>query len=146
MYSYLRTDPAKVLGRDLVDDFMGRLLALSVGELDGVTPLYPWMSLHLNGMRHEIHNDSCNGTYAYIFSLTSDARDFTGGETCVCKSGAFDQLEPRRNKAWQGFFEVIPPAFNQLLLMDDRLAHMVPVVQGTMNPANGRVCLTGHFV
>jgi hypothetical protein len=53
-------------------------------------------------------------------------------------------LEPRQFKVWRGYFYVIPPLFNQLLLFDDRLAHMVPVVQGTMNPVHGRLCLTGH--
>jgi Rps23 Pro-64 3,4-dihydroxylase Tpa1-like proline 4-hydroxylase len=103
------------------------------------------MSLHLNGMRHEVHNDSSNGTYGYAFSLTRDVASFTGGETCVARPRVFDELEPRRNVVWHGYFEVIPPRFNQLVLFDDRLPHMVPVVQGTMDPASGRVCLTGHL-
>jgi hypothetical protein len=41
---------------------------------------------------------------------------------------------------------VIPPLYDQLALFDDRLPHMVPVVQGTMNPLEGRVCLTGHLI
>ncbi|WP_147262783.1 hypothetical protein [Roseiarcus fermentans] len=145
VYCYLRTDPAKVLGRELVDDFLQRLRDFCATELQDMTALHPWMSLHLNGMRHEVHNDSCNGTYAYVFSLTRDVDRFTGGETCVARSGVFEELEPRRNNAWHGFFEVFPARFNQLVLFDDRLPHMVPVVQGTMNPLAGRLCLTGHL-
>lgn len=144
VYCYLRTDAVKVLGRELVDDFMQHLHKLCVAELHGAVAGTPWMSLHLNGMRHEIHNDACNGTAAYIYSLTKDPSKFTGGETCVVKAGVFDDLG-RHNSAWHGFFEVISPRFNQLILFDDRLAHMVPVVQGTMNPVDGRVCLTGHI-
>jgi Rps23 Pro-64 3,4-dihydroxylase Tpa1-like proline 4-hydroxylase len=103
------------------------------------------MTLHLNGMRHEVHNDSSNGLYAYVFSLTRDASAFTGGETCVARANVFDAYEPRQNNAWHGYFEVFPPLFNQLVLFDDRLAHMVPVVQGSMDPERGRVCLTGHL-
>jgi hypothetical protein len=145
VYCYLRTDPAKVLGRDLIDDFMQFFATFCQRELNDVKPLNPWMSLHLNGMRHEVHNDSCNGTYAYVYSLTRDVTSFTGGETCVARPGVFDALEPRRNNAWNGYFEVVPPTFNHLVLFDDRLAHMVPVVQGSMNPLRGRVCLTGHL-
>jgi Rps23 Pro-64 3,4-dihydroxylase Tpa1-like proline 4-hydroxylase len=54
-------------------------------------------------------------------------------------------MEPRANNAFNGYFEVVPPRFNQLVLFDDRLAHMVPVVQGTMDPLQGRLCLTGHL-
>jgi hypothetical protein len=145
VYCYLRTDPAKVLGRAAVDDFMQCLERYCERQLPTVKPMSPWMSLHLNGMRHEVHNDACNGTYAYIYSLTRDINEFTGVETCVARPLVFDEVEPRRNNAWHGFFEVIPPVFNQLVLFDDRLAHMVPVVQGTMNPLSGRVCLTGHL-
>jgi hypothetical protein len=144
MYTYLRTDPAKAIGKDLVDDFVKHLAAFCAKELEGAIPLSPWLTLHLNGMRHELHNDSQNGTYGYVYSLTRAPEAFSGGETCVSREGAFDGLEPRRFKAWQGYFEVVPPLFNQLLLFDDRLAHMVPVVQGTMNPLHGRLCLTGH--
>ena len=49
------------------------------------------MTLHLNGMRHEGHNDSCNGTYAYIFSLTPDLSTFTGGQTIII--GTVDEIE-----------------------------------------------------
>jgi hypothetical protein len=145
VYCYLRTDPVKVIGQDLVDDFMRYLNTFCRSELDRTTPTAPWMTLHLNGMRHEVHNDSCNGTYAYIYSLSRGLSSFTGGQTCVARPRIFDELEPRRNNAWEGFFEVIPPLFNQLVLFDDRLAHMVPVVQGTMNPLSGRLCLTGHL-
>jgi len=146
VYCYLRTDAVKVLGGDLIDDFLTRLEALCDSELEGVSPRSPWLSLHLDGMRHEIHNDSCNGVYGYVYSLTRNPNAFSGGQTCVAKERVFDALEPRQPKAWQGYFEAIPPVYDQLTLFDDRLPHMVPVVQGTMNPLDGRVCLTGHLV
>ena len=146
VYCYLRTDATKVLGVDLVDDFLTRLEVLCLAELGGVSPRSPWMSLHLNGMRHEIHNDSCNGVYGYVYSLTRNSSSFTGGQTCVAREQVFDALEPRQPKAWRRYFEVFPPVYDQLILFDDRLPHMVPVVQGTMNPLEGRVCLTGHLV
>jgi len=146
IYCYLRTDAVKVLGGDLIDDFLTRLEALCDSELNGVSPRSPWLSLHLDGMRHEIHNDSCNGVYGYVYSLTRNANSFSGGQTCVAREEVFDALEPRQPKAWQGYFEVIPPVYNQLTLFDDRLPHMVPVVQGSMNPLEGRLCLTGHLI
>jgi len=146
VYCYLRTDAAKVLGADLVNDFLSHLETLCLSELGGVSPRSPWMTLHLNGMRHEIHNDSGNGVYGYVYSLTRNSSRFSGGQTCVAREQVFDALEPRQPKAWLRYFEVIPPVYDQLILFDDRLPHMVPVVQGTMNPLEGRVCLTGHLV
>ncbi|MFY9939326.1 MAG: hypothetical protein WAK33_20760 [Silvibacterium sp.] len=70
VYCYLRTDPEKVIGRELVDDFVKHLAAFCATELAGAAPLSPWLTLHLNGMRHEVHNDSENGTYGYVYSLT----------------------------------------------------------------------------
>ncbi len=136
---YLRTDPEKVIGKELVGDFVKCFTEFCSAELGGTKPLAPWLTLHLNGMRHEIHNDSENGTYGYVYSLTRSVDAFTGGETCVVREDVFDCLEPRQFKVWRGYFEVIRPVFNQLLLFDDRLAHMVPVVQGTMNPLDGRL-------
>jgi hypothetical protein len=146
VYCYLRTDAMKVLGSDLVADFLACLDELCLSELNGVSPRSPWMSLHLEGMRHEIHNDSENGVYGYVYSLTRNPNAFSGGQTCVARQLVFDALEPRQSNAWQGYFEVIPPLYDQLTLFDDRLPHMVPVVQGTMNPLQGRLCLTGHLV
>jgi hypothetical protein len=91
VYCYLRTDPVKVLGRDLVEDFMRCLNTLARSELERTIPTAPWMTLHLNGMRHEVHNDSCNGTYAYIFSLIPDLSTFTGGQTIII--GTVDEIE-----------------------------------------------------
>ncbi len=89
VYCYLRTDPEKVIGRELVDDFVKHLAAFGATELAGAAPLSPWLTLHLNGMRHEVHNDSENGTYGYLYSLTSSVDTFTGGETCVARKAAF---------------------------------------------------------
>src|SRR6202049_4638617 len=134
VYCYLRTDAIKVLGADLVDDFVTRLEELCLSQLNGVSPLSPWMSLHLNGMRHEIHNDSCNGVYGYVYSLTRNTDAFSGGQTCVARAHVVDALERRRTSGWRKYFEVFPPVYDQLILFDDRLPHMVPVVQGTMDP------------
>lgn len=143
LYYYLRTKAARILGDELIADFMQQLAGLG---LDGLTPSVPWLTVHLNGMYHRLHNDALNGTYAYIYSLTRDTNHFTGGETLVIREpGVFEPKEPRHNCAWNGFYEVHPPHFNQLILFDDRLAHEVPVVQGTINLMHGRVCLTGHF-
>ena len=98
VYTYLRTDPAKVIGKELVDDFVKHLTTFCVEELAGLTPLPPWLTLHLNGTRHEIHNDGKNGSYGYVYSLTRSLEAFTGGETCVSREGVFDSLEPRQLK------------------------------------------------
>ena len=64
----------------------------------------------------------------------------------MAREQVFDALEPRRPSGWRKYFEVFPPVYDQLILFDDRLPHMVPVVQGTMDPLQGPLCLTGHLV
>lgn len=144
VYTYLRTDPRKVLGEALMDDFNQTLNAFADEHLPGVRPLGAWLTLHLAGMRHEIHSDARNGTYAFVYSLTTQPQSFTGGETCLLKSDALD-VEPRIDKAFQSFVDVYPPMFGQLVIFDDRIPHFVPPVMGNLNPLEGRLCLTGHF-
>lgn len=144
LYCYLRTDPRKVLGDELINDFNTTLAAYAHAELGEVQPMGAWLTLHLAGMRHDLHNDSRNGTYAFVFSLTPQPMKFTGGETCLLKENAM-VLEPRQNNAWNGLMDIVVPTFNQLLLFDDRVPHQVPPVMGSLDPVEGRLALTGHL-
>jgi hypothetical protein len=42
-------------------------------------------------------------------------------------------------------YELIPAHFNQLLVFDDRIVHGTPVIEGSMDPLEGRIALVGHL-
>jgi hypothetical protein len=45
----------------------------------------------------------------------------------------------------EGFFRSIEPRFNRLLVFDDRMPHAVQIVEGNMDPSEGRIVLHGHI-
>lgn len=146
-YTYLRTAPEKVIERALIEQFIARLKAHALDTLGMDTVTWPYLSLYVEGCGQTIHNDSRNGAFGFVYSLTRwDQRRFTGGETQIFReqdywgSGRF-----REAGAGTSFYELIPSRYNQLLLFDDRLLHGVPMVRGTLDPREGRLVLHGHL-
>ena len=147
MYTYLRTDPTRVLSRDLVEAFLSHLTAWSIQNLGLAKVSRPYLSLYINGCHQGFHNDSENGRLAYVFSLTDwDTRRFTGGETILLKDQPY-WGSPRITNSGAGtdFYHLVPPLFNRLLVFDDRVIHGVRQLQGGMDPRECRVVLHGHI-
>jgi 2-oxoglutarate-Fe(II)-dependent oxygenase superfamily protein len=145
LYSYLRTDAERVIGRDHVDAFHGALRAWSTGHLGMAEASWPYLSLYIPGCRQGWHNDARNGRFAFVYSLTRNERRTTGGETLVMRDG-----DPFRDHlvsatAGRGLYEAIEPRFNRLVIFDDRLPHAVERVDGLMDPVEGRFVLHGHL-
>jgi hypothetical protein len=145
-YTYLRTAPQKVLGDALAAGFQRRMEALARLHLGMDRVTWPYLSLYVEGCVQTLHNDSRNGAFGYVYSLTNwDQRRFSGGETLVFREqdywagGHF-----RESGAGTAFYELIASRFNQLLMFDDRLIHGVPEVRGTSDPREGRLVLHGH--
>jgi hypothetical protein len=148
LYTYLRTNPESVLPANVVQQFRSWLSrwALDTLGLTLVTP--PYLSLYVNGCKQELHNDSGNGRWGYVYSLTRwEGRSFLGGETMILRedeywvTGRF-----KLPAAGRGLYDVIPARFNQLVVFDDRLIHAVPRIEGSMNPLEARVVLHGHIL
>jgi hypothetical protein len=146
-YTYLRTAPEKVIARHMVDRFIEQLGRFATKRLGMDIVTWPYLSLYVEGCGQILHNDSKNGAFGYVFSLTRwDQRKFEGGETLIFRehdywaSGRF-----RDAGAGVAFYEKIPSHFNQLLVFDDRLIHGVPEVRGTTDPREGRIVLHGHM-
>lgn len=146
-YTYLRTQPAKVLGPELVQAFTQQLRHFALTRLGLSTVTHPLLSLYVDGCRQGLHNDAANGSMAYVHSLTRwESRRFEGGETQV-----FHQVDYWRDGLYRQpgagtrYFELIPSLFNRLVLFDDRLAHAVPELHGSMDPRQGRLVLHGHL-
>ncbi|HEX4613667.1 MAG TPA: hypothetical protein VH092_36130 [Urbifossiella sp.] len=146
-YTYLRTDPGKVIPEPLLAQFKQRLDAWARATLGLSTSLDPWLSLYVDGCGQTIHNDSLNGQMGYVYSLTRwEGRTFLGGETLLFRPENYWETERvKTSGAGTSFYDKVPSRFNQLLVFDDRVIHGVQPVQGTMDPLAGRVVLHGHL-
>lgn len=145
LYTYFRTTPEKVLPRSLVGRFHARLgrWALETLGLGFVT--WPYLSLYVDGCCQHLHNDSTNGRFGFVYSLTRDQRDSRGGETMVLREGDLFRSHLTRNGAGPSMHELIAPRFNRLTIFDDRMPHGVRRIEGSMDPAEGRIVMHGHI-
>ncbi|HEX8654178.1 MAG TPA: hypothetical protein VF693_03015 [Allosphingosinicella sp.] len=146
LYTYFRTFPHKVIPRPLVERFQAALTAwawnfLGIGRVSS-----PLLSLYIPGCSQAFHNDSRNGRFGFVYSLTRDERQTRGGETLVMREGDLFRANLDRPQAGHGgFYDVIEPRFNRLTIFDDRMPHAVQRVDGAMDPVEGRFVLHGHI-
>jgi hypothetical protein len=145
LYTYLRTGPEKVIGREHVEAFMRALRNWSLGTLGMGKVTWPYLSLYVSGCRQGWHNDSTNGRFGFVYSLTMGERRTTGGETLIFREGDPFRGNLTRGTAGRGLYEAIEPRFNRLVAFDDRLTHAVAQVEGVMDPVEGRFVLHGHL-
>jgi hypothetical protein len=145
LYTYLRTVPEKVIERALVDRFVRGLTIWSEYMLGLGHVTRPYLSLYVDGCEQKLHNDSTNGRFGFVYSLTKDERKTFGGETIVLKEGDLFRNNMGNASAGTGLLDLIEPKFNRLTLFDDRMPHGVQRVEGSMNPVEGRFVLHGHI-
>jgi hypothetical protein len=144
-YTYLRTQPEKVIQRSSVERFMGLLHAWSSETLGLARLSWPYLSLYVSGCRQGLHNDAKNGRFGFVYSLTRDDRRSVGGETLVLRHGDPFLRNLRKAVAGTALYELVEPRFNRLVVFDDRMIHGVQLVEGSMDPAEGRFVLHGHI-
>jgi hypothetical protein len=145
LYTYLRTRPGKVLGASLADAFATCLCDWSTSTLGLSTVTASYLSLYVDGCRQGQHNDSGNGRFAFVYSLTKDHRMSTGGETLIWREDDYFATRLHRPGAGETFFTAIEPKFNRLVIFDDRMPHAVQLVEGNMDPLEGRLVIHGHL-
>ena len=145
LYTYLRTAPEKVLQRADIELFMEVLSSWSVSRLGLRHVTWPYLSLYVSGCRQNLHNDTGNGDFAFVYSLTRNDRRSTGGETIVLHEGDLFRRHVATPCAGKNLFDAIEPRFNRLVVFDDRLVHGVERVEGAMDPREGRFVLHGHL-
>ena len=145
LYTYLRCSPGRVISPERMQTFMRILNRWSLETLGLSMVTHPYLSMYVSGCRQAWHNDSGNGRFAYVFSLTRDQRATTGGQTLVMRAGDGLLNNLTRPSTEHRFFETIAPRFNRLVLFDDRAPHAVETVLGSMDPVEGRFVLHGHM-
>jgi hypothetical protein len=144
-YTYLRTQPEKVIRRASVERFMGLLQAWSSETLGLARLSWPYLSFYISGCRQGLHNDANNGRFGFVYSLTRDERRSTGGETIVLRCGDPFLRNLRKASAGTAIYDLVEPRFNRLVVFDDRMVHGVQLVEGSMDPVEGRFVLHGHI-
>ncbi|MEA3063149.1 MAG: hypothetical protein QOJ94_2930 [Sphingomonadales bacterium] len=145
LYTYLRTAPEKVLPPDLVRSFHDRLSRWALERLGLTCVTWPNLSLYVDGCVQHLHNDSTNGRFGFVYSLTLDNRRSVGGETIVLREGDLFRAHLTRAGAGSAMQELVEPRFNRLVLFDDRMPHGVRRIEGAMDPLDGRIVLHGHI-
>jgi len=144
LYTYLRASPERVLGQEWAALFYEALRRWSIATLGMANVSWPYLSLYVPGCRQGWHNDSLNGRFGFVYSLTRDVRRTIGGETLIRRETDSFRGNLTQPQAGRGFYETIEPRFNRLLLFDDRLPHAVERIEGAMDPVEGRFVLHGH--
>ncbi len=149
-YTALRTPAWSYFPKKLYDAFHQRLVWWGRRTLGCHDVSPPWLSCYVNGCEQRLHGDLPHGPLAFVFSLTRwERRTFRGGETLLLRDEVLD--------FWRGFvstrgveepevLEEIPAKFNRLVTFDPRIPHGVRRVEGSMDPAEGRVVIHGWFV
>jgi hypothetical protein len=145
LYAYLRTQPEKVIAPASASAFHERLSAWSINNLGLGRVSWPYLSLYVAGCRQGLHNDAVNGRFAFVYSLTRDARRTQGGRTIVHREGDPARALMTQASAGRSFFDAVEPRFNRLVVFDDRLPHAVEPLEGSMDPLEGRFVLHGHL-
>ena len=145
LYTYLRTQPERVFGAALAQAFQSRLTSWCVATLGLGRITWPYLSLYVDGCRQGLHNDATNGRFAFVYSLTKNQRQSAGGETLVWHEDDYFATRLHQPNAGSGFYSTIPPRFNRLVVFDDRMPHAVQLVEGVMDPVEGRIALHGHI-
>jgi hypothetical protein len=144
-YTYLRTLAERVIGKPALADFNAALQRFAAQRL-GLTRIGgSLISMYVNGCFQTFHNDSHNGRFAFVYSLTKPVRSFTGGETLVWREGDYFEEAFTRPLAHAGLYDVLTPDFNRLVLFDDRMPHAVAPVLGQMDPLESRIVMHGHI-
>jgi hypothetical protein len=145
LYAYLRTQPEKVIAEARVREFHERLRGWSLSTLGLGLVTWPYLSLYVPGCRQNLHNDSVNGRFGFVYSLTREGRRTIGGETIVHREGDPFRAMHTEPGAGRAFYDAIAPRFNRLVVFDDRMPHAVERLDGSMDPREGRFVMHGHM-
>lgn len=145
LYTYLRTSPERVIPKPLVEGFHAALTRWARDRLGLALVTWPNLSIYVDGCAQGLHNDSVNGRFGYVYSLTRHDRRSHGGETIVVKEGDLFRTRMTGAEAGTGLYDLIEPCFNRLAVFDDRMPHGVQRIEGSMDPLDGRIVLHGHI-
>lgn len=144
LYTYLRTQPEKILPVHLVTMLTAAIQDWGRTNLGMDALIPPYLSMYVNGCRQGLHNDAGNGRFGWVYSLTNDHRRTQGGETLVFRLDDYGTRMHQPN-AGTGLYDLVAPKFNRLVVFDDRVPHAVQPVEGSYDPVEARFVVHGHL-
>ncbi len=109
----------------------------------------PWLSYYVDGCFQNIHSDVPHGPWAFVYSLTPNKPNFSGGETFILKPQTLNYWTHfSNNKDYErnNYIDLIAPQMNQLVVFDPRFPHGVTEVKGVVDPIESRLVMHGWFV
>lgn len=148
-YQFLRTPAYHYFPSVIYQKFHSQLVqwGREVLGCHDISP--PWLSYYVDGMEQKMHSDVPHGPWAWVYSLTPQKREFTGGETFILKPETLNYWQnfvDEKDREQSSYVEHIKPDFNKLIVFDPRFPHGVTPVKGTADPLQGRVVIHGWFV
>ena len=149
-YSLLRTPASQYFPEKLYKQFHSKLTHFAQETFGCAQISTPWLSCYIDGCYQNLHSDVMQGPWAYVYSLTDwKQRSFTGGETVLLRDEILRFWEKpfwRNGLEMDRVVEKIPAHFNQLLVFDPRVPHGVNRLNGSRDPAMGRLVIHGWFM
>ena len=143
--NYLRANAVRVLPQAAVAELVGAVQSWAALNLGLAATTLPELRLHVGGCGEEPANGAGEGLWCWSYSLTRwDARRFAGGETRLEPPAPYWHSARMLERAAPA--TAIEPAFDRLVLFDDRLLASVRPVAGPLDPAGGVLTLRGHLL
>jgi hypothetical protein len=145
LHAYLQTSPETIIREDHLDAFMRAIQTWSIATLGMGNLAWPSLCLYVGGCRQAMRNDAAAGRFGFVYSLTRDQCRTAGGRMLALREADVRDRMLGAASAEGGFYDVIEPKFNRLVLLDDRLPYAIEPIEGSMDPLEGRLVLHGHL-
>src|SRR5437763_9342185 len=140
LYTYLRASPERVIGQEGAAAFYEALRRWSIATLGMANVTWPYLSLYVPGCRQGWHNDSLNGRFGFVYSLTRDLRRTLGGETLVRREADSFRDNLTQPQAGRGFYETVEPPLQPAADLRRSAATCGRAHRGRDGPGRGPLC------
>ena len=148
-YHLIRTPAFHYFTKKIYQNFHSHLVQWGRENLGCHDISPPWLSYYVDGCYQNLHSDVPHGPWAFVYSLTPNKKEFSGGETLILKESTLNywqNFKQDQNHEYKSFVDIIPSLMNQLILFDPRFPHGVTEVKGNRDPLKSRLVLHGWFV
>lgn len=149
LYHLIRTPAFHYFSQKVYQNFHSYLVQWGRENLGCHDISPPWLSYYVDGCYQKLHSDVPHGPWAFVYSLTPNKKEFSGGETLILKETTLNywhNYKQSENYEYSSFVDIIPSLMNQLVIFDPRFPHGVTEVKGNRDPLKSRLVMHGWFV
>ncbi len=147
-YTLLRTPADSFFPATMYKKFLSHLGEWAWKNLGCSAISSPWLSYYISDCEQKWHSDVPHGPWAFVYSLSPDRLEFSGGETQIVRPSVlqyWNHFSGLQDREFHSFVDTIAPKFNRLVVFDPRLPHGVSRVGGIQDPRKARLVLHGWF-